>query len=130
MNNISPLRKALESRGAARRLPADFSSRVMTEIREAERVRRRCDLVWSIVGYVAAAAVAIVTLVYCCGNMFASVVTETVNGFTASTASWTGIMVAVFSSAALLLLLDGYMRRRLLLPDKGKSVPHGNDDSL
>lgn len=130
MNNSSPLRKAIASRGAARRLPAEFTQRVMTEICEGERVRRRCSLAWSIVGYVAAAAVAVGTLVYYCGDMFAQVAAETAAGFGESSAPWLSVMVTLLPCAALLLLFDGYLRRRLLLSDKGKPVSHGDDDRL
>lgn len=130
MNNNSPLRKAIASRGAARRLPADFTLNVMSEIREGERVRRRCALVWSIVGYVIAAVVAAVTLVYYCGDMFAKVAMETADGFSESSAPWLGVMTTLLPCVVLLLLLEKFLRRRLLLADKGKPVSHGDDDRL
>jgi len=119
-NDISPLYKAIEARGEGHRLPVDFTSRVMTEIMVADCRRRRRELIWSIVGYVAAVTVAVGTVVYFCSEIFVRVVTDMIADFaavreSAFMQSEFGIMLIMLPSAALLLLLDMLLRRRLAM---------------
>ncbi len=119
-NNISPLYKAIEARAEGHRLPVDFSSRVMAEIMVADCRRRRRELLWSIVGYVAAAVVTVGSVVYFCSEIFVRFVADTIAGFAAVRESdfmqpELGLILTMLPSAALLLLLDLLLRRRLAM---------------
>lgn len=126
MNNQSPLYKALEARGAGRRLSPDFSSRLMCEIRVAEHRRRRRDMWWSIVGYAVAAVVAVVTLVYYCSGIFTRMVHNTAVAISArpETGGFSGgaapdnsvLMIALLlvCTTSILLVLDYFLRKKLL----------------
>lgn len=74
MNRKSPIYRAIESRGEGKGLPLDFSSRMMSEIRAAERRRQRTSLIWSVVGYLIAVAITAVATIHYCGSTLGEVI--------------------------------------------------------
>lgn len=140
MNRQSPIYKALEERGGGRKLPLDFSFAVMSRIQVEESRRKRRDMWWAIVGYVAAALLTIFTVVYFCGDIFE----ETIHNFMISLAtgktsashvgdnmvkslesSWSsegGMLAVLVPITALLLTLDYFFRKKFAMRYKQKQA--------
>ncbi|MCM1137762.1 MAG: hypothetical protein NC221_03505 [Duncaniella sp.] len=133
MNDKSPLYRALESRGEGRKLPLDFSSQMMTEIRAIDKRRRRAEIIWSVIGYLIAVVAAGGALFYYCrgilgdvakgliasGADFAEGTSSDISVFdnilqvgVAMDGSYMTIATILSAAAALLLALDYLMRRK------------------
>lgn len=119
MNEMTPIYKALERRGAGKSLSPDFMARTMMEVARVQRRRKRAGLLWSVAACVLTFALAVTGIVYYCGGAFAEMFSEVAASARPDENS-VGVIIMMLPSAAVLLLLDFFLRRHFY--GKGSAV--------
>ena len=123
MNDSSPMKKALLSRGGGQKLSPDFMAVTMHKIAAAERRHKRNILIWSIVGYALALAIVVATIIFVCGEplmkAFSSIAAETKHA-----GSFLPAIVSFIPVGVILFLPDSYLHRKMVKEALGNSQPN------